>query len=109
MEILLGILLFAAVLAGAWYVLNKDRIDTNKDGKADAEEVKAAVAEAVQPIVAKVEEAAKSLDLNNDGKVDLADAKEAVKRGRTKAKAKVEEVKTAVKKRTGRKPASKKV
>jgi len=108
MEVLFGILLLVAVVAGAWIVLNKGRIDTNHDGKIDAEEVKAAAVEAVQPVVAKVEEAAKPLDLNNDGKVDLADAKEAVKRGRTKAKAKVEEVKTAVKKRTGRKPTSKK-
>lgn len=108
MEILFGVLLLVALVAGAWVILNRGRIDTNHDGKIDAAEVKAAAVETVQPIVAKVEEAAKPLDLNNDGKVDLADAKEAVNRGRTKAKAKVEEVKTAVKKRTGRKPASKK-
>lgn len=108
MEVVFGILLLVVCVAGAWVMLNKGRIDTNQDGKIDAGEVKAAAIEAVQPVVAKVEEAAKPLDLNNDGKVDLADAKEAVKKGRSKAKAKVEEVKTAVKKRTGRKPASNK-
>lgn len=107
MEVLFGILLLVVLVGGAWVMLNKGRIDTNHDGKIDAAEVKAAAVEAVQPVVAKVEEAAKPLDLNNDGKVDLADAKEAVKRGRAKAKAKVEEVKEEVKKRTGRKPKSK--
>lgn len=106
MEVLFGILLLIALVAAAYVITNKEKVDRNHDGKIDADEVKAAAVEAVQPVVAKVEEAVKPLDLNNDGKVDLADAKEAVKRGQTKAKAKVEEVKTEVKKRTGRKPKS---
>ena len=102
MEVLFGILLIGVCVAGAYILLNKGKLDTNQDGKLDAEELKAAA----QPVVAKVEEAVKPLDLNNDGKVDLADAKEAVKRSRAKAKVKVEEVKEEVKKRTGRKPKS---
>ena len=107
MEVLFGILLLVVLVGGAWVMLNKGRIDTNHDGKIDAAEVKAAAVEAVQPVVAKVEEAAKPLDLNNDGKVDLADAKEAVKRTRTRAKKVVAEVKEEVKKKAGRKPKSK--
>ncbi|NBP16122.1 EF-hand domain-containing protein, partial [bacterium] len=98
-----GILLLAVCVGAAYVLTSKDKIDTNKDGKIDGEELKAAAQPVVEKVVEKVEEAAKPLDLNQDGKVDLADAKEAVKRG----KAKVEEVKTEVKKRTGRKPSAK--
>ena len=103
MEVLFGILLLAVCVGAAYVLTSKDKIDTNKDGKIDGEELKAAAQPVVEKVVEKVEEAAKPLDLNQDGKVDLADAKEAVKRG----KAKVEEVKTEVKKRTGRKPSTK--
>jgi len=103
MEVLFGILLLAVCVGAAYVLTSKDKIDTNKDGKIDGEELKAAAQPVVEKVVEKVEEAAKPLDLNQDGKVDLADAKEAVKRG----KAKVEEVKTEVKKRTGRKPSAK--
>ena len=106
MELLFGILVVVVVVAFIYIQMNKSKIDKNQDGKIDAEEVKSAAVEAVQPVVAKIEEAAKPLDLNADGKVDLADAKEAVKRGRTKAKAKVEAVKQTVKKKAGRKPKS---
>jgi len=107
MEVLFGILLLAVCVGAAYVLTSKDKIDTNKDGKIDGEELKAAAQPVVEKVVEKVEEAAKPLDLNQDGKVDLADAKEAVKRGKAKAKAKVEEVKTEVKKRTGRKPSTK--
>jgi FtsZ-interacting cell division protein ZipA len=103
MEILL-IAIVAVVVAGIWYVnRNPSKLDINKDGKIDANDIKGLV----EIVAAKA-------DVNKDGKVDAADVKAAVKKtaakAQTAAKKTVTKAKEAVKKASsgrGRKPRSK--
>jgi len=102
MEILLAIAVAVVIGALIYFNRNSKGLDVNNDGKVDADDVKAAVQNAVRGVQA-------AADVNKDGKVDAADvkvaatrAKAGVKKATTKAKETVE--KTAAR---GRKPKSK--
>jgi len=103
MEILLAIA--AAVVVGALIYFNRNSkgLDVNNDGKVDADDVKAAVQNAVSGVQT-------TADVNKDGKVDASDVSVVVEKAKTEVKKAATKAKTAAKKATtrGRKPAAKK-
>lgn len=77
----LAIIVLAVLVIASFIIMSKG--DVNKDGKIDAEDVKAVA------------------DVNKDGKVDAEDAKAVVKKTRAAAKTAVKKVSTGTR---GRKP-----
>jgi hypothetical protein len=77
----LAILILVILVIASFIIMSRG--DVNKDGKIDAEDVKAVA------------------DVNNDGKVDAEDVKVAVKKTKAAAKTAVKKVGTATR---GRKP-----
>jgi hypothetical protein len=71
----IGVVVVTFGLGLVWYFNRKSGLDVNQDGKVDVADAKAAVANTVVAVEAKVEAAA---DLNKDGKVSVADAEVAV-------------------------------
>jgi hypothetical protein len=90
MEIIIA--LVAIVVIGAiWYTNRGTGADVNQDGKVDLADVKAAVENTVEAVVAVA-------DTNNDGKVDVADVKVAATKAKAAAKKTATKAKAAVKK-----------
>lgn len=103
MEILLAIAVAVVVGALIYFNRNSKGLDVNNDGKVDADDVKAAVQNAVEGVKS-------SADINKDGKVNAADVKVVAEKAKTQVKKAATKAKTTVKKATtrGRKPAVKK-
>jgi len=106
----IGVVVVTFGLALVWYFNRKSGPDVNQDGKVDVADVKAAVANTIVAVEAKVEAAA---DLNKDGKVNVADAEVAVvavKKAATRVKKTAEKTVKATKavaKKTTRKASGK--
>ena len=99
MEILLAIAVAVVVAALIYFNRSSRGLDVNNDGKVDADDVKAAVQNAVEGVKG-------TADVNKDGKVDAADVKVVAEKAKTEVKKAAVKAKTAVKKATtrGRKP-----
>ena len=103
MEILLAIVVVVVIGTLIYFNRSSKGLDVNNDGKIDADDVKAAV----QNAVCGVQTVA---DTNKDGKVDAADAKVVVEKAKAGVKKAAAKAKTTAKKATtrGRKPKTQK-
>jgi hypothetical protein len=102
MEILLAIAVAAVIAALVYFNRSARSLDVNNDGRVDADDVKAAVQNAVEGVKA-------TADVNKDGKVDAADVKVVATKAKAGAKKAVSKAKDTAKKAStrGRKPKAK--